>query len=156
MPAVLVYEGFEDGPLHATDEAVCGWQVLGFGKDLSIEEQDCLLDLVEPLVPVLPHPRSLVPLLAKQLNPVVQLPHPLGNLPGCFGLPHTARGERGGIQVLLEPTILERSQQPRTDLLAGEPPKHAQLVLSVNQMLHLGPVDSQQYLARLFLAGFPG
>lgn len=86
----------------------------------------------------------------------MQLPHALSNLLGCVRLPHARRGERGGVQVLLEPAVEEGPQQPRTDLLPRQTPKHAQFILAINQMLHLGPVDSQQNLGRLLLARFAG
>jgi hypothetical protein len=159
VPAVFLYEGLEHGPLHAADEAACfpyaAWQALGVGKDLFIEERHRLLHLAKPLVPVLEHARPLIPFFSEQLDAVVQLPHAFGNLLGRLWLPHAGWGQRGSVQVLLESAIKKGPQQARADFLPGQPPQHVQLVLPVDQVLHLGPVDPQQNFGRLFLAGLP-
>lgn len=158
--SVLDHRVSELGPRHSAHVAVglprvdnrVATPIAGRALHLGIEVGDDLGDIIQPLVPVLPHARAVVPLMLKQVDAVVQLPHPLGNLARGVGLAQVQGLERDGVEELLETAVLEGAQQARANLLAGKALEDLELVVAVDEVLHLWAVDAQQNLGRRLLA----
>jgi hypothetical protein len=92
-----------------------------------------------------------VPLLLKKLNTRVQLTHAFSDLLGCCCLPHLFRGQGYSVEELLKSTVGERSQHPWPYPLPGQALQNAEFVVPIDQVLDVGPVNSQQQLLGLFL-----
>ena len=82
----------------------------------------------------------------------MQLPHPLRNLLRGLGLPQMGRCERDSIEELLKAAVDKGTEQARSNLLPSQPSKHAEFSLSVDEMLDLWAVDSQENFLGWFLA----
>lgn len=116
------------------------------GEDLLVEILDSLLRLAQPLVPVVPDSRPAVLLLLEKADAIVELPHALRNLLRCLGLAQMGRRERDSIEELLEAAVDECAEQARSYLLPRQSSQDAELRLSVDEMLNLWSVDSQENL----------
>lgn len=81
----------------------------------------------------------------------MQLTHTFSDLLGCCCLPHFFRGQGYSVEELLEATVGERSQHAWTYPLPGQALQYAEFVIPIDQVLDVGPVDSQQQLLGLFL-----
>lgn len=84
----------------------------------------------------------------------MKLAHALCNLLRCLRLAQGCGSQGCSVEELFEPTIGERPEESRSDLLPREALQDAELVVSIDQMLHLRAVDPQQYLGRLLLRHF--
>lgn len=138
----------EDRPRHSAHEATLPPRLrarLGRvvrGHDLLVQPGDHLLAAINPLVPVPEDERAAFPLLVEQFDALVQLPHPLGDLLRRLRVPEIFGRQGPCIEILLESAVVESPQHAGPDILLSQTTQDLQLLLPVDQVVHLRAVDS--------------
>ena len=151
--SVLFHHPLEDWPLDTADKTPgppsmscpsCSSRIPR--ENLLVEILNSLLGLAQPLVPVIPDSRPAVFLLLEKADAIVKLPHALRNLLRGLRLTQMRRRERDSIEELLEAAVDKCAEQAWSYLLPRQSSEDAELGLSVDKMLYLWPVDSQENL----------
>lgn len=153
---------FKDLPLNSTNQPPSAPRLPPFPTPALNPPQDFRIQILHnlrtpphPLLPILPHKRPLLTLTLQQVNAIMQLTHSFRNLLTRTLDTQIRSRERRRIEELLEAAIRERAQQARADLLARQAAQDAELVLAVDEVLDLRPVDAQEEFGGRFV-GVPG
>jgi hypothetical protein len=126
--AISLHRPAEHRPGHTTHIAAFPpgllrhlvWAIRVLRNNLTIEPSNDLFAASNPFVPILPDRWARCSLFRKQINAVVQLPHPLGNLDGGLGHTEFAGCERPSVEVLFKSAIPERAENSRSDIFLCE------------------------------------
>ena len=74
----------------------------------------------------------------------MKLSHPLRDLLGCLRDPQLLGRQRTSLKVLFKSSVLESSQHAGSNVLASQTTQNLQFLLSIDKMIDLRAVDTQQ------------
>jgi hypothetical protein len=117
-------------------------------SNLLIEPSNDLLTTIDPLVPILPYKWAGLSLFLQEVNTLMKLPHTLCDLLGRLRVAQLLRSQWLCMKKLLEASVGEGAKQAWTNSLSSKTRKNMQFRVSVNQMLYLWAVDTQQKFAK--------